>query len=399
MGYTLKDILANVVELPQEEENEKLHRTKKITERPNDEVKLYSIAQENAEVIKTQADPTDDLVEVGVGSENVEKLVGIESGYLIWCQDTLQMWYAHDKTCLDKNFIYRDDLKILEVHNNKEAVAFYDEKASQYNPGIVTRKACYLLDIPGNETYEVYYDTTYPNVHYGKVTPSGMFVHKYKDRFHRDMAILNLDKIYSEASGRQAGKFTAKKFKPNEAVIISDGAWMKDSCTSAHYYIDNASVIKMVEGTIPSELDQAVLISEITAAYNALMMCYMRKKTYITYYYDNTSILNVFKNRKTEYIEEIKRYKDFLEQMDKEGYRIIFVELHPKTDDNKDDINKALVFFHNSCDSECRIMADTIKKDYKSYLEENPTNPKDYRTMRQENKPKGRPKYQGNNRR
>lgn len=399
MSYSLKDVLGGL--LPEIEEKESLHRTD-LVERPNEQIKLYSVANESIDAQKTQKDPTDDLEELVVGPEGIERVSELLSGYIIWCSDTQQMWYAHDKLCLDKNFIYREDLEIAEISNGMvdsetTVVKFFNDRAGFLSSKILTRKTCYILDIPGNETYEVYYDSAYPSIHYGKATPQGMFIHKYENRFHRDMAMIALDKFYSEQSGREAGEYTKKKFAQNEAVIITDGAWMKNTCSSAYYYIDNTSVIKMVEGVIPSEPDQAVLISEINAAYNALSMCIARKKTKIKYYYDNTSILNVFRNRKMEYVEEVKRYKELLETMSTTGFNVLFIELHPKTDEEKDTLNKALVFFHNSCDAECRLMSDVMKKDYKSFIDSD-VKGVSYSEFKASVKPKGQPKNNGQRR-
>jgi hypothetical protein len=258
-------------------------------------------------------------------------------------------------------------------------------------PGVQTRKTCYILDIPGNETYEVYYESNYASLKYGMATPTGTFIHKYPNRFHRDMAILELDKLYSESSVKKASKQIEKALKPNEAIVISDGAWLKNVCASAVWYIDATSAIKMTEGIIPTEQDQAVLIAEIRGATNAFQLCMAKGKKKIRYYYDNTSILNVFRNRKTEYIEEVKQYKELLEEMDRNGYQVTFIELHPKTGEDRIDDNKALLFFHNSCDAECRSMTDIFKKDYKSYAGVDEKEGKSYSTIKSEFKPKGKP--------
>ena len=358
---TLGDLIKG--KIPEVEES--LHRTKKRLTRPDTEVALNSLAKESTQHAKTQKDPTDDLVEVGVGEKSMP--VSVSSGYLVWCETTLQLWYAPTKRCLDKNFIYREDLIIKEVTSESEATQFYDEHAKECQKGITTCKVCYILDNPCNETYEVYADSAYPAQHYGKATPQGCFIHRYPNRFHRDMAILELDDLYSNSSTKQAGKFIAKEFKPNEAVIVSDGAWMKETCTYSFFYLDEHTCVKQTAGFAPSEEDQAVLIAEISGAYNAIKMCVDRGKKKIKYYYDNTSIMNVFKNRKTEYIIEIKMYKDYLNTIYSKGYDVEFIELHPKTAENKDAENKALMLFHNTCDNECRTMSDIVAKGYKGH--------------------------------
>ncbi len=388
----------------EEESNEKhvsdSRRIKDVIQRPDKQVDLLSLSIEDREVVKTQKDKTDDLIEMPRVWGGLDKdmypivdsiLHDVSNGYLVKDNDTGEIWYAHDKLCLDRNFIYRDDLTVIEVDDSVKAVKIYWELMENVNNGQIPNKVKYILDDPGSESYELYADSAYPTHKYGKATPTGMFIHKYKDRFHRDMAVLELDALYSNSSAKQAGKLTAKKLAANEAIIISDGAWMKDTSTYCYFYLDNVSVLKQVEGVIPTEPDQAVLISEINGAYYALMQCYMRHKKKISYYYDNTSILNVFKNRKTEYIEEVKRYKEFCDKLLTEGYDVTFIELHPKTDEEKDKLNKALTYFHNTCDQECRVMSGIFKKDYKSFAGNNDSAGKTYSQVKQETKPKGRP--------
>lgn len=400
MSMSLADIRADVMS---DGSDEKVLKRKDVVERPTNEVRLGSLDTDVHEYVKVQKDPTDDLVflprckaDWGLGT-SFNDFVQCAEGYLIWCADTEEIWYAPDKRCLDANFIYREDLTIHPVTSVADAESFYAEKTADLRPGVCTCKVQYILDNPGNETYELYHDSNYPTVHYGKATPTGMFIHRYQNRFHRDMAILSLDAEYSNSSHKEAAKLTAKSMGVDEAIIVSDGAWLKNTSSCSYFYLDNTSVLKMVEGTIPSDPDQAVLISEINGAYNALLMCKLRKKTKITYYYDNTSIVNVYRNRKMEYLPEIKRYKGLLEQMYNEGYEVTFVELHPKTDEGKDSENKALIFFHNTCDAECRNIADIFKKDYKAFAVDNSKGGKTYGQIKEEFKPKGKPRNGGNN--
>lgn len=384
MKTTLDELVKGTAELPEEN----LHRTKGVISRPDAAVTLLAVSNESREHSKTQKDPTDDLLEIKehLDSAGLDGITG-GKGFLVFCPTTLQMWYAHDKLCLDRNFIYREDLEILEV-TDSSAFDWFNQRVEPINFGIQTCKKCYILDNPGNETYEVYCDSNYPSIKYGKATPQGCFVHVYSNRFHRDMAILELDDLYANSSNKQAGKLTAKKFGEREAIIISDGAWMKEQSAFSYFYLDAESVVHCTEGTIPSEPDQAVLISEINGAYWALKRCMERGKGEITYYYDNTSILNIFKNRKTEYITEVKRYKDLLEKMHNLNYKITFVELHPKTGETRDTDNKALQFFHNRCDAACREMADICKKDYRAFTTNGSKEGKTLSTLHQESKPK-----------
>lgn len=409
---TLKDALQNAgvnltpeEELEEQEQRELKHRLKTILERPKEEVSLIAITEEPFERKKYQKDPTDDLLKVPAGLSHVgftTWLVSIapeaKTGYIIWCADTLDTWIAPTKLCLDQNFIYRSDLEICEYGDPEAAWSFYDKTGANVNPGFVSRKTCYLVDNPAAETYEVYYDSTYLAQKYGKTTPNGMFPHKYMNRFHRDMAIMELDQLYTSAGQHDAKNLVKKNLGPKDAIVVSDGCFMKNACASSCYYLDNVTLIHMTQGLIPTEPEQAVLISELSGAMNALKLCYMNKKTNITYYYDNTSIVNVFRNRKTEYIEEVKAYKELVDKMDKEGYSIVYVELHPKTGEERIDANKALMFFHNYCDKSCEEMINIFTKDYRSIAQSDDSKGKSYKQVREEFKPKGRPGQGGNGR-
>ena len=391
----LKELIANAGfetsdDVEEIADSKKLHRGNTVKARPEVEYELKSIYEEDFERKKTQKDPTDDLVFLPKG--NIDAAVAQVSvgGFMVWCGNTQEMWFAPTKLCLDQNFIYRKDLEIIEVTSIDDAKIFYEDRSGYLLPGVITRKKCYILDNPAGECYEVYYESNYPSMKYGKATPSGMFVYNYENRFHRDMAIVELDELYSTASKKTAESLVAKKLKPNEAIVISDGAWLKETCSSACYYIDVDSMLNLVSGKIPSEPDQAVLISEITGATLALGICHAKGKRCITYYYDNTSIVNVFKNRKTEYIEEIKAYKELLETMDKEGYSVTFVELHPKTGEGDAVDNKALCFFHNNCDRECREIADIFKKDYKTVAMAGERNGRAYSDVKKETTNRGK---------
>ena len=402
-SLTMKELLQNAGFETAEDNKEELKsasatRRKNVIDRPTAEVELLSLAEECREVVKTQKDPTNDLEFLPrVWAKNRRPVIEERKhGYMVQDKDTKEVFYVPTKLSLDANFIYRDDIEIVEVTPANTTIDIFDKMMEDVNTGCIPNKQKYILDDPGSETYEVYADSNYPTLKYGKATPTGMFVHVYPNRFHRDMAILELDSLYTNSSHKQAGKLTARKLAPNEAIIISDGAWMKDTCSSCYFYLDNTTVMKHVEGVIPSEPDQAVLIAEINGAYNALVQCRIKHKTSIKYYYDNTSILNVFKNRKTEYIAEVKRYKEFLEKLDKEGVSVTFIELHPKTDEEKDKLNKALTYFHNSCDAECRIMAEIFKKNYKDFVVINESNGTNFNQFKASNKPKGTPRNNGN---
>lgn len=415
MNQNLKDVLekAGVSLTPEEElaeveKREAKHRGKTVVERPVSEFTLKSVTLEPFERKKYQSDPTDTLAEVPGGLDE-EGFSSVFTAYeclkngpaapyaVVWCADTLQTWIAPDKLCLDQNFIYREDLEIICPDGVDTAWGFYRDRGGQVNPGIATRKTCYILDSPADEHYEVYYDSNYPALKYGKATPNGMFVHKCRDRFHRDMKLMELDNLYQEASMQRAAEYTKKSLSANEAVIVSDGCFMKNVCTSAYYYLDSTTLIKMSQGIIPTEPDQAVLISEVSGAMSALQMCQLKGKKSIRYYYDNTSILNVLRNRKTEYIAEIVAYKKLLEELDRTGFGITFIELHPKTGEDRETANKALMFFHNYCDKECQDMARIFAKDYRSIAVSDGSEGRTYQQVKKEFAPKGRPGQGGNN--
>ena len=385
MSVSLKEVLSGSVEEVQ------VHRST-TKERPTEEVRLQSVSRESTQHTKSQKDPTDDLIELTGDAPIIEGY----DGYLVYCKDTAQIWYAPTKQCLDANFIYRDDLEILNMDGKENEVrVWYETRWFAHDHGVKPSRKCYILDNPCNESYEVYYDSNYPSLKYGKATPKGCFIHCYSNRFHRDMAILELDDLYTNSSLKAAVNLTKKKLNAHDAIIVSDGAWMKESCASACFYIDNKSVVKLTQGFCPSEPDQAVLISELTAAYNAISLCKANMKTNIRFYYDNTSILNCFRNRKTEYIDEVRRYKALLNELDEAGFIIEFIELHPKTGEERELDNRALQYFHNRCDQECREMADIFAKDYKEFATQDTKEGKTYKQFRQETAPKKKP--QGGN--
>ena len=404
---TLKEILEKATGevsdselITQQKECDDRKKNNKCLERPDAEYVLKSISLEQEESTKSQKDPTSDLIEVSVGLSQMELQdrypKALQSGYLVWCENTKQMWHAPTKLCLDKNFIYRKDLTIFEVHDAFEAAEFYSMAASAFDPEVVTRKSCYILNNPAAETYEVYYESSYPTEVYGKATPNGMNITKYENRFHRDMAIMQLDKMYSTNSAKRIGKLLNKPMESDEAIIISDGCLIRNVCACSCYYIDDSTLSKFTQALTPSSKEQGVLIAEIKGATNALLLCKLNGKKRITYYYDNTSILNIFRNKRMEYVSEISAYKKLLEEMHREGSSITFIELHPKNQPEGTEINKALAFFHNNCDKECRDMANIYVRDYKDIALSNEGQGKTYRDTRRQFKPKNQTRHNNN---
>lgn len=334
--------------------------------RPTEEVILHSLCENTIGCARSHKDPTSDVIDVGLFNDNVSAILS-DDGFLVLCKNSADAWFAHNKQCLDANFIYRSDLNIIAITDEKNGLSEYHEFCSQFTKGIPVRKKCYLLDNPINETYEVYYDADYPLTRYGKSVPDGMSIRIFKNRFHRDMKILELDDKYSNQSSDGAKRVVSKSYEPDEAIIVSDGCMIQDTCSSSFYYMDATSLLHTTESHVPSNLSQGVLISEIYGAYLALKMCVDREKHNITYYYDNTSIVNVFRNKKLHSVDEIYKYKKLCEYMRDNGYTVNFVELHPKTGENRKQENKALMYFHNMCDRDCRNMSDVFKKDYKAF--------------------------------
>ena len=387
----------------EEQARDMKHRAKTEVRRPNEEFMLRAITVEDFERKKYQKDPTADLKEIHAqtNTDDIIAMVKDAGGYAVWCHDTLQLWYAPTKLCLDQNFIYRGDLQVFPIDKADDLIDTYNNFVAKVNPGIITKKRCYILDNPAAETYEVYYEAAYPSMKYGKATPNGMFIHKYDDRFHRDMRIMELDKLYADSSKKEAGEIIYQNMNKDEAIIVSDGSWMKETCASAFYYIDNTCITKQSHAALPSEPEQAVLIAEINGAAAALRYCQMRGKKKIKYYYDNTSIINIFRNKKTEYIEEVKEYKQLVEKMDSEGFDITFIELHPKTGEDRNAANAGLMFFHNYCDKECRELSDIFKKDYKHIAAAGDTAGKSFKQVKSDFKKKTGPannSKNGNNR-
>lgn len=364
---TIADLLN--INLPDVEEA-KPHRTSGTPERTPNLVELKAVSTESVRHTKSKKGPTDQLIEVGPALTELPTGIGI--GYYIRCEDTGQTWYAPDEETLNANFIFREDLQIELVEDSAAFMALYSKAGALDQLGVYKSKVCRILDNPAAELYEVYYDSAYPMIKYGKATPQGTSIHKYPDRFHRDFAIIELDELYANSSIKLARELTKHSLDADSAIIITDGAYLKNMQASATYYLDNLVVHHSVEGRAPEDDTQAVLLSEINAALMALTMCYVKKKHSISYFYDNTSIINVFRNRKLDYLETVKDYKALIARMDREGFSINFYELHPKSDADKDNLNKALVFFHNRCDAACTDMADVCKKDYANHIQKGP---------------------------
>lgn len=374
MSTRLIELLSSTIDEDVLKEIEKEAKKDKKLVRPENRVELNALNEDIIISEKTEKDKTKDLVELECGLSRDEFWDIFTNNHE--CRNSNSMCYIYDKNttygyvapseeCLNKNFIYRGDVEIYHCATLEDVWNCYSDTSGKYAKGYIPRFACYILDNPGIEKYEVYYDSNYPKMTYGLATPKGCMIYKYPNRFHRDMAILGLDKLYSQASKIRAREFTKMELKNNEAIIVSDGAYLRNACACALFCITNDQIMKVSSGFLASDETQSVLCAEISGAFDAIKIAVdLHHKTSIKYYYDNTSILNVFKNRKTEYLPEVKTYKDYLMSLKNRGIEIEFIELHPKTGDDRQLDNKALTFFHNACDTECRELADIFSKRY-----------------------------------
>ena len=335
-------------------------------ERPSTQYTLEAILRDGFTVEHSTCDPTPDLITLQKGPD-IKVPDNATSGYLVWCKDTEETWFAPTEQCLNQNFIYRDDLEIFAIPDWDSAQEWAYERNKNLMPGLITRKTCYILDNPSIEKYEVYYDPSYPSQQYGKCSPQGTTVRQYKDRFQRDMAIMELDMKYSKQSRKSAKAMISGEMGPDQAIIISDGAYIHGNSSCSYFYMDSQGIIKNSECVLPSVKEHGVIIAEINGARRALSLCMGRHKTDITYYYDNTAVVSLLTSKRMDAVSEVKSYKKLLEKMNSLGYKVNFVEIHPKRGETRDEENKALMFFHNACDAECRYISNLFVRDYKGY--------------------------------
>lgn len=336
----------------------------RVQERPEKQIPLQALHVNTEQFVRKTCDPTPDLITITPGPAAKLPSTATQNGFVVWCSDTKETWYAPTQRCLDNNFIYREDLVILPCGDLSAAEKFVKSVNADVQPGVITRKSCYLMDDPASGCYEVYYNPSYPASHYGKDTPTGHTIWKYPNRFYRDMAILELDTLYSETSKSAAKEFVTRQLSVNEAIVISDGAWISGVSCYAFVYIDGESVCRISEGCKPSDPVQAVLISEINGAYEGLLRCISKGKNVVTYYYDNASVVSALNSTRLDSVSEINRFKQLCDDFTSNGGTLNLIQIHPKTGDDRDEMNKAIKFFHMLCDKECRTTADICSKEY-----------------------------------
>lgn len=375
MGMTLKDVMSNEVA-----EDLNQHSLKKL-KRPSEVLDLKSIRSEFIEISKQDYNATPELIEVDIScSDPVQKTetqVYGDGSFLIQDINTKQVWIAPNELVLNNNFIYREDIDIFKISNEDEFRKTLQVMLEAHPFGVKPSRVCYILDNPVLECITPYYNSASVLQMYGVSTPRGCFIHKYPNRFIRDMAILKMNKKYTTASKRDI-KLLSKDLKPNQAIIVSDGAFLKNISANSMFYIDDKSIISMQEATIPSIPEQSVLISEIKGAINALSMCVAKNKRDIIYYYDNTSIVNCFNNKKLEYIDEVRDFKELIRALASSNFNVYFKEVHPKNiqddEENDDELlaeRKGIKYFHNLCDDRCTEAAQIFNRGYKELISTN----------------------------
>lgn len=338
-------------------------------ERPTEAVQLLAVHEDDAEVEKyVLDDKTTDLITLPYGKakdylEILDKVTG--AGFIIHDIYSKETWYAPDNICLNKNFVFREDVRIVQVKDKQEALDTW----FTFNEGIVPSRLYsrfkYILDDPAAGTYWPFSSSDYVSKHYGKPVLEGTVIHKCKNRFQRDSLILMLEQKYTSESEKDVREIGKTELSDDEAIIVSDGSSKESTVSYCYYYMDNKSILRQSGCcTLVDDAKCTSSIAEIIGGLNAIKQCVAQGKHVIKYYFDNSVIINVFKSHKLDGIPEIKEYKNFLSQLNAEGYEISFCDLHPKTDKQKYKLNKALTYLHNSCDSECVVMA---KMHYRNY--------------------------------
>lgn len=370
MKVNLQDLISGKIVLPEE--------PKKELKRPDNEVDLENNLSEFDGIVKSELPATDELNEIKVSlSDPLQTDLSsyeLDRGYLIRDINTCQIFVVPSKKALNNNFIYRDDLDIREFSNKEEFREIAQGYLELHPVGALNSRVQYILDEPAIEKYTPYYNHQLVIDKYGVTTPRGCFIRKYKDRFERDIALLKMDSKYKELSKSKAGE-VVKELKSNQAIIVSDGAYIKNCIASSVLYMDNLNIISLASCGLPSIEDQSVLIAEIVGATNALKLAIQNNKKKITYFYDNTSIINCFNNRKLEYIDEVKAFKELIIDMHAKKYDVTFLEIHPKTlqEDEADnarllDTRKTVKYIHNFCDSVCTGVVNIYVKGYREKI-------------------------------
>lgn len=302
--------------------------------------------------------------------------------FFVYCEKSEDVWIAPNNNCLNENFLYRGDLIIWPCRSEREFIACYRKlNIQELSPTKDVRKSCYVLDNPVNESYIPYYTPSYPALRYGKSTPDGMYIHKFKDRFERDAFIKLLDKSYSDSSCKEAKEYAKQSMGQDEAIIVSDGCYMNGCCAASCWYMDAETVFHLTQGLSASNELRASTIAEVVGAYNALCLCQAKGKRKITYYYDNKSIVYSLFSKRVQTSEEISKFVNLVKQLDSEDYIVNFVELHPKNSESRKNTNAALMYLHNRCDRDCRDMVGIFSGKYRANATKDTKKGRTYRQL------------------
>ena len=161
-------------------------RLENITiEKPTKAVQLLAAHEDEAEVKKyVLDDKTDDLVTLPYGKtkdcfEVLNKVIG--PGFIVYDIYSKETWYAPDIICLNKNFVFREDVRIVQVENKQEAVDTWLTFNEDIAPSRLYSRFKYILDDPAAGTYWPFSSPDYVPKHYGKPILQGTVIHKSKN--------------------------------------------------------------------------------------------------------------------------------------------------------------------------------------------------------------------------
>lgn len=304
----------------------------------------------------------EDLFEIPVGctvesvTEMVQSLTELPA-YFIWWPDTLQMWCAPTEECLNKSFIYREDLEIAIVEDVELLAEYYSDRAAKLTAGKVLSHRCFILNYPALEKYEVYYAANYPMVRYGKVTPDGTTVMAFKDRFERDATILELEAEY-ENSRSDIKSVLRKQIAFDEALAVVDGSIVNNMAAAAIAYMDfygmqRQSRVFSYKGEVAKSID-----AELEAALMALRLCGATKKNNVTIYSDNSSVSSLINKGGRIDSRVAPKVTALLNRMRADGAQVRCLGIHTKNKNVVGVEDKALKYLHNMCDRECTQMME-----------------------------------------